>query len=164
MLVIGSNRRYDGVVKVVPRILVAVTLLFGCSSAQSAERRIITPQEANNLMFTMLTADRSTRASGFNIDGAYQSDPGFVIFYVHYGNPSGTSKVVLYAVDDATGDVWYRAICARLTSPALRRLQRRLRKRIGLTHAGYTKLRRPGPSCDPGEVSKVMDVGTHEAR
>jgi hypothetical protein len=54
-----------------------------------------------------------------------------------------------YAIDPRTGDMWDGVSeCGEITSPEIRRLQRILRKQLGLNPAEYRAIKRRGPMCD----------------
>jgi hypothetical protein len=51
-----------------------------------------------------------------------------------------------YAVDSLTGDVWNAVMaCDELSTPALHKLQTKLRSRNGLSEAEYRKVKRTCP-------------------
>jgi hypothetical protein len=54
-----------------------------------------------------------------------------------------------YAVDPSTGDVWSAtSSCDELSTHALRRLQTKIRARIGLSDAEYKRIKSKGPLCE----------------
>jgi hypothetical protein len=75
------------------------------------------------------------------------SFPGFFIIEAELDNPQGSVIFNHYAVDRRTGDVWGAVICKEYVSQKLRKAQRSLRHRIGLSDERYRSLRRPGPFC-----------------
>ena len=67
------------------------------------------------------------------------------------GSASVHPCMPFYFIDPATGDMWDGVSdCGEITSPAIRRMQARLRVRIGLSAVRYARIRRRGPMCDQG--------------
>ena len=78
-------------------------------------------------------------------------DPDFYFFAATWDNPSGSPIVGYFAVNPSTGDVWRPAgHCERVTSPALEKRQREIRKRFGFKRREYERLKRKTPLCDAG--------------
>jgi hypothetical protein len=73
--------------------------------------------------------------------------PTFYHFEITWDNPAGSVVVDHYAVDPRTGDVWSDIVCRMIKSQSLKKLQRTMRKQIGLRTGDYIKLKRPGPMC-----------------
>ena len=107
--------------------------------------RNVTLEEAHELVTTFI---RDRGSSGFSLD-QYENKyyPGFQFFQVMGDDPIGS---IHYAVDLKTGEVWSGVICENLTSPSLRKMQKAIRNRIGLTEDGYRKAPKSGPMCEPG--------------
>jgi hypothetical protein len=119
------------------------------SKQASTEAREITYKEAHDLLATFLKAPGGVEESG---DMGYKE---FYFFMANMGSSCASGGVCVgdfqyYAVDRRTGDVWSSVICRRIATPALNKLQKALRKSIGLTNTDYEGLRRPGPLCEPG--------------
>ena len=76
--------------------------------------------------------------------------PKFYFFTAYWaGAPNGSMVIGNYAVDSSTGDVWNAVTeCDEQSTPALRKLQRTLRARIGLTDAEYKRIKSKGPLCE----------------
>ena len=105
--------------------------------------RDVTLEEANEFM-TALFRDRGK--SSPNLEEYEVKDyPGFQFFQKLGDDPYGR---VHYAVERKTGEVWDGTFCENLTSPSLKKLQKAIRNRIGLTADELRKVRRRGPYCD----------------
>ena len=66
------------------------------------------------------------------------------------------SHVGFFDVDVRTADVWSGVICSRFETPSLTKLQRVIRRRIGLTDEQYRRAPATGPICEPGEKPQVF--------
>jgi|SRR5579862_424179 len=112
--------------------------------------REITLEEAHDLVTALMKDRGNTTAPGFSLE--QYSDPHFpefLGFQAVFDNPNpGSFNLGFYAVDRKTGDVWNGIICERMKSASLKKLQRTIRLRIGLTESEYRKARRPGPMCE----------------
>jgi hypothetical protein len=146
------------------RILVITAILSETGWGNQA--RLITKLEAEGLVRAMLHADGWTALPGFALDSRNGGEafiglafPDFIFIDATHDNPSGSPTIGRFAVDLATGDVWGHVTCQQYESPALRRLQRNLRGRIGLTDAQYRSIRKPGPFCEPGEKLGIVKMG-----
>jgi len=75
--------------------------------------------------------------------------PNFYIFLAAWaGPPNGSLVIGHYAVDKSTGDVWNATSeCEELSTPALQSLQRKIRRRIGVSNSEYRQIKRKGPLC-----------------
>ena len=114
------------------------------------KRRNISLEEANDLVFAYLKTTGCTEHA-CSLDQYHDpNEPEFFSFQALWPNLQGSPNLGFYEVDPRTGDVWNGVICERFESPALKRLQRAIRQRIGLTDESYRKLQRPGPMCEPG--------------
>jgi hypothetical protein len=125
-----------------------VCVLLGACSLASAEPRKLTVDEARELASTALEP-RQAKLPGLTFqpydDKSY---PDFISFEILWDNPvpDGSIVVVDLSVDPQTGDVFKRGGCVA-TSPALVKLQKTMRKRIGLSEQDYQKVRHPGSPC-----------------
>jgi hypothetical protein len=107
------------------------------------KHRDVTLEEANELVKAFL---RDRRSTGFSLEEYEIKDyPGIQFFQVLGDDPYGS---VHYAVDRKTGEVWSEAPCKNLTSPSVKKLQKAIRNRIGLTVDELREVRRRGPCCD----------------
>jgi hypothetical protein len=115
----------------------------------SSPPRVVSLDEAKNLVSATLP-QRTRHLPKFAITG--RDDPRFPQFYVlsatFEGPPKGSSVIGHYYVDKSTADVWDAVMeCTELSTPALRKLQAKVRLRIGLSDSEYHKIRKKGPMC-----------------
>lgn len=145
----------------VMRLVVAFAVLSCFGIALSATPRAITGKEAQGLIFALLNPGGWTKLPGFTIvdPSINPQSPDFYIIHAERDNPGGGSAIGHYAVDWTTGDVWNWVSCGRYESSSLAKAQRALRRRIGLSHDEYRKVRKPGPFCEPGEKQYVIKIG-----
>ena len=69
----------------------------------------------------------------FGVDLEYnQDDADFYRFEATWDNPGGSVLIGFFGVNRATGDVWRLVPCEKVGSGRLRRLQKELRRKIGL--------------------------------
>lgn len=126
-------------------------ILTGSGAAgQEPGARKLTLDEARQLAYKAVeSVESGNKLPGFGLD-PYKDDyfPDFYFFEALWDNPGPGSGVIgHYAVDPRMGDVWSAIVCRQLTSVSLRKLQRAMHKRIGLSEKQYRKLKRPGPMC-----------------
>jgi hypothetical protein len=137
------------------RILVAELLLLASALPQqvAAKRPQLTIKQARRLVISVLEENGAAKLKNFNLESMKDSlDPTFYFFEATWNNTKGGSNIIgHYAVDPPTGDVWSGIVCDEITSPTIRRLQRRIQSHLGITPGTYQKLRRPWPMCDEGE-------------
>lgn len=135
-----------------PPIMIMLATFMATSWPAWATPRPLTISEARYLVVVALDsyAPRAHRLPGFGID--YFADPffwGFMNFSATWsGVPGGGSTIDNIDVNMRTADVMEATICKPITSPRVRRLQRRLRRKIGLSAADYKKFKLIGPYCD----------------
>lgn len=61
----------------------------------------------------------------------------------------GEGNAGFYVIDPRTGDMWDGVSeCGEITSPEIRRLQRRYRLQLGISASAYRRIKRRGPMCD----------------
>jgi hypothetical protein len=137
------------------RIFIAELLLFASALAQQAPATLphLTIDQAKRLVISALEENGATKLKNFNLELMKNSlDPSFYSFEATWNNAKGGSNIIgHYVVDPQTGDVWNGITYDEITSPSLRRLQRSMQSRLGITPSTYRKLRRPGPMCDEDE-------------
>ncbi len=118
----------------------------------SAGAPLLTQEEARDLVYAALHGQKVLKLPKFALDK--YNDVYFPRFYSFEGtwdNPGGSVVTDHYAVDSQTGDVWSATVCSEYKSGHLRKLQRVLRKRHGISEQDYRQIRVLGPMCDPGE-------------
>jgi hypothetical protein len=113
--------------------------------------RPLTADEARGLVLEALPS-KSRHLPGFGLDQYQdQNSPQFYFFTATRAGTAGGSAVIgNYAVDSLTGDVWSATTeCEEEKAPTLRKLQAKIRLRIGLSDSDYHQLRikRKGPLC-----------------
>ena len=139
-----------------PAVILIAALL--CPAGQSAPRRTITVNEAQELVRALLKPDGWTKLPGFVL---YQAlfDAEFQDFYFIHAE-SGKPPVAIghYAVERTTGEVWDWVKCGRFNTPSLTAAQQALRKRIGLADSEYQQIRKPGPFCEPDEKPQALKM------
>ena len=111
--------------------------------------RNVTLEEAHELVRAFL----KDHAIGSGLETYEVKDyPGFQFFQAV---PDPSNGRIHYAVERKTGEVWDGAFCEDLTSPSLKKLQKAIRNRIGLTDDEYRKAPKSGPRCEPGMPSGI---------
>jgi len=130
---------------------IAFALMLLASPAMAA--RELSLAEAKHLVETYLASDGSTalKLPGFSYDfaGRLKAHARFYRFDAIWNNTGEGSVVVgFYFVDGKTADVWDEIACeAPAATPALEKMQARLRHKIGLSQARYARLRYSGDVC-----------------
>jgi hypothetical protein len=113
----------------------------------------MTVKEAKAMALAVLPS-KTKKLPGFSLeldDSEKQGVPKYYVFMaVWAGAPGGSAVIGFYAVDPGTGDVWDANVWSTdaLSTPLLRQLQSRFRRHIGLTAAGYQRIRRGCPLCE----------------
>lgn len=153
MFIVGSSKPITAVLLVSAAVIGAraedASQPVDGSKQASTEAREITHSEAHDLLKKFLKAPGGIEDSG-NL--GYKE---FYFFMAIMGSNCAPDGVCVgdfqyYAVDRRTADVWSAVICKRIKTHALNKLQKALRKRIGLKDDEYERLTRPGPLCEPG--------------
>lgn len=127
-------------------------LLAALSTPASKPPRMITHAEARTLVLKALQAQGTpTKSPKFDLEdntGAPKYYPGFYFFDAYFNNPLVLTAIGHYAVNRRTADLWEWIGCHRLGPPAIKRLQKALRRKINLSAAEYRKLSKEAP-CSP---------------
>ena len=130
--------------------VVAVVLAASpCLADAVHELRTVTKDEAEALVRAALPA-KLKRLPKFGMEISQDKDnPRFYSANVYWaGEPQGSVVVGNYDVDTETGDVWNAVIsCDEMSNQALRKLQRSIRKAIGLSDSEYKRIKSIGPLC-----------------
>jgi hypothetical protein len=122
-----------------------------CCQQAAQKAPAIDQDEAEKLVSAALEPGGATKLPGYYLESSTQADfPDFYFVHADWNNPSG-GGIGYYAVDMRTGDVWSAAVCYKEKSRPLRKLQKTLRLRLGMSRQEYKRLRRLGPMCGPGE-------------
>ena len=119
------------------------------SAYSQSGRRYISAEEASDLVCVLTGGCEDGSTSLMPPD--QKPDSGFY----HFDAWNSISHVGFFDVDARTGDVWSGVICEQLDSPSLVRLQRTIRKRIGMPDKEYKEISKTGPICEPGEKARV---------
>lgn len=114
----------------------------------STPRRAVSRDEAMDLVWAALPLE-TRRLPGFALD-AGEGARFYSVAVTWAGPPNGGSIVIgYYDVDKSTGDVFSAtASCKEESTPALRKLQAKIRLRIGLSDAEYHKIKGRGAFCE----------------
>ena len=101
-----------------------------------------------------VTSPDASKLPGFGVDrdsGTNPYYPRFIFYQATWaGNPDGTGSAVVgfVAVDRKTGDAWLAVMCQEIVASDLQKLQRSVRRRMGMSGNQYAALKRPGPECE----------------
>ena len=125
-----------------------LSMLGVAAAAQKQDSQLrVTDEEARKLVLTALPSS-AKQLPKFGLEGGLDSrDPRFYLFTAYWeGAPNGSMVIGNYAVDTSTADVWNAAMaCQELSTPVLRRIQKEVRSRIGLSQSQYRKVKRRCP-------------------
>jgi hypothetical protein len=139
-----NKRTLTGVSRIVA-IAVLGTLL-NAVAADSARTRDLSVEDARRLVLQALEPTQRTLPGLVLKPSPGAQIPDFYRFEVYWDNPTPGSVVVgNFAVNRATGDVWELFFCKKRSSAELRRLQKDLRKAIGLSPDELRKLTDKAP-------------------
>lgn len=127
-------------------ILCAVPM-GGLNGESSPEKRTVTRQEAERLAYEVFDSWGSTKLPKFGLEISPKSIySGFYTVEATWENPNPGSGIIGHVVvDQRTGDVWDPFSCKFYDSSSLQRLQRQIRKKIGLSEKEYSKLKKAPP-------------------
>ena len=121
-----------------------------CLAQSVPETRTVSKVEAEALVRTALP-EKLKRLPKFGME--ISQDKNFARFYtalVYWeGEPNGSVMVGNYDIDQETGDVWDAVTsCDEMNTRALRRLQKTIRKEIGLSDSEFKSVKSKGPLCE----------------
>jgi len=127
---------------------IAVLLVLISTARDSAGQPSVSVEDARKLVLLALP-QATSRLPGLHLDEHNDPHfPAFFFFEVLWNNPNPGSVVAgHYAVDRKTGAVWETMSCRLITSPTIKKQQRVIRRRIGLTEQEYFSIRSKAP-CD----------------
>jgi hypothetical protein len=138
-------------------VLVASVLcaVFGARSATEGEAQTITTGEARRLVYQALPAEaRRLPGLTLHLDDGRDKRRWCAVFDVLWANPGlGSVHVAFYSVDMRTAEVWKPVACEHATNPSVRRLQRAIRKRLGVTEAELRAALARNPCCSRDQFS-----------
>lgn len=117
--------------------------------ASDVSKNVVSPHEAKPLVLAALPLSVK-KLSGI------ETEPGevrgrFDFFTVTWAQTLAEGSVVAanYAVDLRTGDVFSSVItCDEVKTPMLRKLQQRIRAKLGLSQKTYLAVKSTGPLCE----------------
>jgi len=135
-----------------PLVAIAMLVLatLPCRADSVRDSRTVTKDEAEALVRAALPA-KLKRLPKFGMeisqDGGH---PRFYFAYVYWtGEPQGSMTVGSFDVDTETGDVWDAVTsCDEMHTQAIRKLQKTIRKEIGLSESEYKRVKSKGPLCE----------------
>jgi hypothetical protein len=135
--------------------VIMVTTLVS-SFVYSADRpRIVSLDEAKSLVLEALPL-KTRQLPKFGLEVHLDQDSFYYVSAMWAGVPNGSVMIGNYAVDSRTGDVWSATTeCEEESTPALRKLQAKVRLRIGLSDSEYHKINGKGPLCPWSDGSPV---------
>jgi len=136
-------------------LVVSLMLILSLWAEGATTPRRLTLNEAQQLARMALT-DQARMLPGLDLEGHNSANfRDFYFFIITWGPPRSEQggTVDQLAVDETTGDVWSALVCREQKSAALMKLQKAIRKRIGLSDRSYRRLRRKGPMCGSCESS-----------
>jgi hypothetical protein len=131
-------------------VITVVLATSPCLADSVHESRTVSKDEADALVRAALPA-KLKRLPNFGME--ISQDPHFARFYfasVYWeGEPNGSVMVGSYDIDQETGDVWDAVTsCDEMNTRALRKLQKMIRKEIGLSDSEYKRVKSKGPLCE----------------
>jgi len=130
-------------------LLGLATMVARAAPSTGHPSRHLTVAEMTALVRVYLAPDRGKYGFGVADIGEESHFHGFRDFDVLTNDPSAFSVYLDHiAVDETTGDLWSANGCGADESPALKKAQRKLREKVGLSDIDYGRLKRPGPYCD----------------
>jgi len=111
----------------------ATVVAVCCQVSALARSRDLSQAEARELVLASLD-EGVRRLPGLRVDASDSPDArAFLTFDVTWDNPRGSPVVGSFAVGRATADVWRLVYCQKLDSKDLRRLQKQVRRRMGVS-------------------------------
>jgi hypothetical protein len=128
-------------------LVIAVLSLVTSGADAAGAPRVVSVREAEKLILEALPL-QTRQLPSFSLERGTDDRGYYFFFAVWAGVPNGSTMIGGYAVDSATGDVFDAVSdCNELSTPALRKLQAQIRRRIGLSDAKYNKIKQKGPLC-----------------
>jgi hypothetical protein len=129
-------------------LLTLMLLSLGSQLVAQARTRDLTQAEAHELVYQALDAS-ARKLPKLAFDFYDKPDvPDFYMLAVTWDNPTGSVMVGHFAVNRVTGEVWRLVVCKKLESVDLKRLQKTMQKRIGVSTKELHAFERKVP-CEP---------------
>jgi hypothetical protein len=131
-------------------VFLMLSMIIFSNAAENTPRQKIVESEARSLAFEGLKTytKRDSVEDIFLTRIQDKYDPDFYYFDANWLNPSGSPHLAYIAVNPWTGDVWNAAICKRLESPYLGKMQEAIRKRFRLNKDSDAVFRSKEPLCN----------------
>ncbi len=129
-------------------LLTAALMVLPLISPAPDKPRLVSRVEAEHLVLALLPTS-TKQLPQFGLNRYYDPDfPRFYFFSVMWaGRPGGSAVIGHYAVDSLTGDVWNAVGCFEESNASLKKLQSRVRVRMGLSQSVYGKIKSRQPPC-----------------
>jgi hypothetical protein len=131
-------------------VFFVTSVLFLLIAAENAQWPKIVESEARSLAFeglkTYIRRDNLENVFLTRIQDKYDLD--FYYFDANWLNPVGSPHLAYIAVNPWNGEVWNAAICKRLDSPSLAKMQQSIRKRFRLSKNADAVYRSKEPLCN----------------
>ena len=109
-------------------------------------------EQAELLARTAAQGVGTTKLKGFSLERAQLDQfPEFYFFDALVSEPGAEGFSGHYAVNKFTGEVWDPYRCLRFSDAHLLKVQRQMRKEIGLSAQGLRQRRKDEPPCLAGE-------------
>jgi hypothetical protein len=127
--------------------ILAVSPAVGTQHIGYGRTRDLSEREARDLVLAGLepSARQLPKLAMDPFVDANSPTPDFYEFAVTWDNVNGSVIVGFFAVNRATAVVWKLAVCSRVDSAELKRLQDAMRKRIGLARSELRQLSHEAP-------------------
>jgi hypothetical protein len=112
----------------------------------------IAPEDAQSLVKKWLTSQGyDTGSSRFILepDPEHSGFPEFYFFSAAYEQEQSVPTLGHFAVNRKSTDLWDWELCKRLRAPAVRSVQRSLRKKLGLSKQDYRRVSKDAPCSGP---------------
>lgn len=117
--------------------------------AEDSQQPLISYNDARHLVLASLpSSSRHLPKLGIDVQIDTQYPRFYIASVTWAGAPNGSVVVGSYEVDRYTGDVWDAVQeCHEESTPALHRLQAKIREQIGMSSSDYQKVKKKGPMC-----------------
>ena len=123
-------------------------MAFLYADAKETPRSVSLEQATALVVAALPTKTKQLPEFGIEQFGEDQHSQFYFLTAYWQGAPNGSMIIGNYAVDPSTGDVWDAVMeCSELNTRALRKLQKRIRREIGLSDSEYKKIKSKGLLC-----------------
>lgn len=131
-------------------VIAIVCSVLGLGTVRAAtDASPVSKRDALRLVMAALPGDaRKLPQLGLDVGVDEQHQRFYVVAVTWAGPANGSAVYGSYYVDRQTGDVWDAVEeCTQIDTPTLRKLQAKVRMRIGLSKSDYQKQKQKGPLC-----------------